>query len=113
MQRRPKLAFGAWLLALALSPYLVFRALDLLWPFPVEALHRPPAAVVADRAGEPLRFFLPVDQRWRFPVGLDELPPELPRALVASEDRRFLRHGGIDLRAVLRAAWTNLRAGAV
>lgn len=113
LQRRPKLAFGGLLLAIALSPWLAFLALDLLFPFPWEALHRPPAAVVADRAGEPLRFFLPADQRWRFPVGLDELPPELPRALLASEDRRFLRHGGVDLRAVLRAAWTNLRAGAV
>ena len=101
---------GLFLLAL---PYLAFRALDLLFPFPWDALHRPPAVVVEDRAGQPLRFFLPADQRWRFPVGLDDLPPELPRALVASEDRRFFRHGGIDLRAVLRAAWTNLRAGEV
>ncbi len=110
---RHRRAASALLLALFLAPYLAFRALDLFFPFPLEALHRPPAAVVTDRSGEPLRFFLPADQRWRFPVRLDELPPELPRALVASEDRRFFRHGGVDTRAVLRAAWANLRAGAV
>jgi penicillin-binding protein 1C len=95
------------------SPWVLFAALDWLFPFPWQALERPPALVVADHDGEPLRFFLPPDQRWRLPVRLSELPPELPRALVASEDRRFYRHFGVDPLAVLRAAWTDLRAGAV
>jgi penicillin-binding protein 1C len=95
------------------SPFLWFLTLDFLFPFPWEKLQRPPAVVVEDRAGEPLRFFLPADQRWRFPVRLSELPPELPRALVASEDRRFFRHGGIDPLAVARAAWSNLRRGEI
>jgi len=69
--------------------------------------------VVTDRTGEPLRFFLPADHRWRFPVRLAELPPELPQALVASEDRRFRRHFGVDPIAVVRAAWANLRSGKV
>lgn len=92
------------------GPYLLFLLLDLLFPFPWEALERPPAVMVLDRHGEPLRFFLPADQRWRFPVRLSELPPEFPRALVASEDQRFWRHPGIDLLAVARAAWTDVRA---
>ena len=95
------------------SPFLWFFALNLLFPFPWEALERPPAVVVTDRFGEPLRYFLPADQRWRFPVRLEELPPELPRALVASEDRRFYRHPGVDPVAVARAAWANLRSGEV
>jgi penicillin-binding protein 1C len=110
--RRPRdyAVLGAAVLA---SPFAVFAALDWLFPFPWRALERPPALVVADRTGEPLRFFLPADQRWRLPVRLAELPPELPRALVASEDRRFYRHFGVDPLAVARAAWTDLRAGAV
>jgi penicillin-binding protein 1C len=91
------------------SPWLWFRTLDWLFPFPWERLQRPPAVVVADRQGQPLRFFLPADQRWRFPVRLSELPAELPRALVASEDRRFYRHFGVDPVAVVRAAWSNLK----
>ncbi|HSF40823.1 MAG TPA: penicillin-binding protein 1C [Thermoanaerobaculia bacterium] len=87
--------------------------MDLVFPFPWEDLHRPPAVVVEDRMGEPLRFFLPADQRWRFPVRLEDLPPELPRALVASEDRRFWEHPGVDPAAVVRAAWSNLRSGEV
>jgi penicillin-binding protein 1C len=100
-------------LTIALAPWLWFFTLNLLFPFPWESLERPPAVVVMDRTGAPLRFFLPADDRWRFPVKLSDLPPELPRALVASEDRWFYRHPGINPVAIVRAAWSNLRAGEV
>jgi penicillin-binding protein 1C len=101
------------LFLLPLLPFLWLAVLNLLFPFPWETLHRPPAVVVTDRVGEPLRFFLPADQRWRFPVKLSELPAELPRALVASEDRWFWRHPGVNPAAIARAAWANLAAGEV
>ena len=44
-------------------------------------------------------------------VKLDELPPYLPDALLATEDRRFYSHMGIDPRGLLRAIYTNFRAG--
>jgi penicillin-binding protein 1C len=106
---RRRFALGLALAVLLAAPYLWFRVLDLAFPFPLEKLQRPVAVVVEDRTGEPLRFFLPADQRWRFPVRLAELPPELPRSLVASEDRRFYRHSGVDPVAIARAAWSNLR----
>ncbi len=31
---------------------------------------------------------------------LDEISPALERAVIASEDRRFYEHGGVDLRAI-------------
>ena len=46
-------------------------------------------------------------------VQLAELPPELPAAVLAAEDRRFFRHGGVDWFGILRAAFYNLRAGRV
>ncbi|MEK7338749.1 MAG: transglycosylase domain-containing protein, partial [candidate division NC10 bacterium] len=45
------------------------------------------------------------------PVLLDEVPPHLTGAILAVEDRRFLSHGGLDLRAIARAALVNLRHG--
>jgi penicillin-binding protein 1C len=108
LRRRRRLAVAAALALVAAGPFCWFLLLDLLFPFPEAALHRPAAAVVTDRHGAPLRFFLPADERWRFPVTLAELPPELPRALIASEDRRFYSHPGIDPLAVLRAARSNL-----
>src|SRR5215470_5923677 len=47
------------------------------------------------------------------PVRIEETPRVLINAVLAAEDHRFFEHGGIDLRALLRAAWTNLRAGRV
>jgi penicillin-binding protein 1B len=47
------------------------------------------------------------------PVRLDETPRVLIDAVLAAEDHRFFEHGGVDVRALLRAAWANLRAGRV
>ncbi len=41
------------------------------------------------------------------------LPPYLVQAVVATEDRRFFEHPGIDIIGIMRAAWANLRAGRV
>jgi penicillin-binding protein 1B len=43
-------------------------------------------------------------------VRLDEVPPLLPAGLIHVEDRNFDDHLGVDPKAVLRAAWANLRA---
>jgi penicillin-binding protein 1C len=110
---RRRLVLGIALALLLAAPYLWFRALDFVFPFPWENLQRPPAVIVLDSHGQPLRFFLPADEKWRFPVRLSELPPELPKALVASEDRRFYWHLGVDPAAVARAAWLNLKRGKV
>jgi penicillin-binding protein 1B len=56
----------------------------------------------ADRPGADVR-----------PVRLAEVPTVLLRAVLAAEDHRFFAHGGLDLRGVARAAWTNMRAGRV
>jgi penicillin-binding protein 1B len=47
------------------------------------------------------------------PIRLDETPKVLIDAVLAAEDHRFFAHGGLDPRALLRAAWANLRAGRV
>ncbi len=57
---------------------------------------------VTDRRGE--------DHR---PVRLAETPRVLVDAVLAAEDHRFFAHGALDTRALLRAAWSNLRAGRV
>jgi penicillin-binding protein 1A len=47
------------------------------------------------------------------PLRLKEMPAYLPQAVIATEDRRFYSHYGVDPIGLLRAAWTNLRAGHV
>lgn len=47
------------------------------------------------------------------PVTLRDLPPFLPQAVLASEDRRFYSHFGLDFWGLGRAAWVNMNAGRV
>src|SRR6516162_4488709 len=45
------------------------------------------------------------------PLTLQEMSPYLPRAVIATEDRRFYSHFGIDLIGLMRASIANLAAG--
>ncbi len=46
-------------------------------------------------------------------VTLGATTPLLPQALIAIEDKRFYQHPGVDLIAMLRAGWIDLRAGSL
>ncbi|MDG2482111.1 MAG: PBP1A family penicillin-binding protein [Alphaproteobacteria bacterium] len=46
-------------------------------------------------------------------IHFEELPHSLIQAVVATEDRRYFEHVGIDLRGIARAALANIRAGGV
>ncbi|HJN25066.1 MAG TPA: PBP1A family penicillin-binding protein, partial [Rhodospirillales bacterium] len=47
------------------------------------------------------------------PVGLNELPPALPQAVLATEDRRFYSHFGLDLIGLARATYANISVGRI
>jgi penicillin-binding protein 1A len=47
----------------------------------------------------------------REPVAGDRITPSLKDATVAIEDKNFFKEGGIDLQAITRAGWRDLRAG--
>ena len=51
------------------------------------------------------------ERRSYVPIG--EIPRHVVLAVVASEDRRFFRHWGLDLIGVFRATLRNMRAGSV
>ena len=93
--------------------FAAFWICNARYPFPVHRLYPPAATRILDRHGEPLRFFLPLDGRWRFPVALEDVTPDMVRVLVASEDRFFRYHPGVNPFSIMRAAWTNLIAGQV
>lgn len=44
---------------------------------------------------------------------IDEIPPLLVKAFVASEDKNFYQHGGVDYQAIARATLANVTAGEV
>jgi penicillin-binding protein 1A len=72
---------------------------------------RPPTQVrLMDAEGRPFDAFALVRRTW---VDLEDLPDVAWQAVVASEDRRFFDHGGVDALGILRAAWVNLAAGEI
>jgi penicillin-binding protein 1C len=66
---------------------------------------------VLDRHGRLVRELRAGDGKRRAPVRLEELSPQLAPALIATEDRRFFWHRGVDPLAILRAAGQALAAG--
>jgi penicillin-binding protein 1C len=72
-----------------------------------------PGIVLRDRYGLALRDARAADGSRRRWVALDRMDPDLLAAVLATEDRRFYRHPGVDVLAALRAAGANLRAGRV
>jgi penicillin-binding protein 1C len=60
--------------------------------------------LVLARDGSILRGFLSVDGKWRLPTAASDVDPLYRRMLIATEDRRFETHVGVDPFAVLRAA---------
>lgn len=65
---------------------------------------------IYDRTGEVLLYDLHQDVR-RTVVPFEEISRHIKNATIAIEDDQFYNHHGIDLRAIMRAAISNLRAG--
>jgi len=59
------------------------------------------------------RMFASFGQIYGDALTVAELPPSLVQAVIATEDRRFYDHPGIDPIGLARAVWMNLRAGRV
>ena len=98
----PAVALGA---AGLLGFYLVFSSV----PLPDDLTTT--SSVVYDRDGEELGGLL--GEVAREDVALSSLPQHVPAAVLGAEDRGFFDHRGISARGVLRALFTNVRAGSV
>ena len=68
------------------------------------------ASIVLDRNGEELTRLL---RTRRVAVPLDSLPEYVPAAFVATEDKEFWEHSGVDWSRVIGATFANVKAGGV
>ena len=85
----------------------LYVAISLPEPASFELPERNPGITILDVNGAPMA------RRGSFrgdAVRLDELPPYLARAVIATEDRRFYDHWGIDPYGLARAVLANIRA---
>lgn len=111
----PRSVGVGWRVALALSA-LVFQAAAQAEAIPsfeaVRARHVSSEAKLLDRNGELLsQVRLDAKVRRLDWVPLDRFSPALQAALIASEDKRFYQHDGVDWQAFAGAMWDNLRRG--
>ena len=100
------------LLVLVLGSYFWFTT-----PLPDLAHLRERAALgdtrILDRTGR-LLYAVPDPLSGRQqPVALTQIAPALRQATIAVEDASFHQNVGLDLRGIVRAAWSNLRSGRI
>ncbi|MDX1400435.1 MAG: PBP1A family penicillin-binding protein [Kiloniellales bacterium] len=96
--------------ALATGGIVAYYAYDLPDIDQVEGISRAASVKLTASDGREIATF---GGRFGKPVQLEELPPDLPRAVIAIEDRRFYDHPGIDVRGILRAMLRNLSEGRI
>jgi len=100
---------GIWA-GMAAGAVLVVLAFDLPDVSTINHFVRRPSLTFVSSDGQPIATY---GDQFGGAVELSEMSPWLPKAVLATEDRRFYQHIGIDFIGLARAAWVNLRAGRV
>jgi len=87
---------------------LVFLLLAFIFSLPRPLFDVPYSPVLFDREGNLLGARVASDGQWRFP-GTEKINEKFALALIETEDHRFRTHLGVDLPAIARAAYQNIR----
>jgi len=72
-----------------------------------------PSTLIYDRKGRLLYEIMDPHSGKHQPLPLPEIPIRLQQATIATEDATFYSNPGVDLLAILRAIWINVRGGEV
>ncbi|PKU23395.1 carboxypeptidase [Telmatospirillum siberiense] len=103
------LTVAIWV-AIGLGGVIAYYAYDLPDLENLTATARRPSITLLSADGETIAAYGDV---YGEPVNLQDLPASLPQAVMATEDRHFYSHFGLDLIGLARAMVVNLRAGHV
>lgn len=116
MTRRFRTAFK-WtlfsILALFLAAAVVYVTVlaDLPGPSAVAQSVQRPSTQILDRHGRLLYEVIDPNGSKQTPLPLSAMPLACRQAAIATEDKNFYQHPGIDLSAIARAVWQNTQAG--
>lgn len=111
MSKRLKRWLGGAAAAVAVAA-VALATLDRLFPPDLTRLeHR--STLILDRDGRLLQAFTADDGAWRLPVTLDAVDARYVQMLIASEDKRFYGHWGVDPLALGRAVGQLMTEGRV
>jgi penicillin-binding protein 1C len=92
---------------------VLIATLLLVLPDPDLAKAKRQSPIVFSNEGKILKAYLSEDSKWRFETTPDDVPALYLKMLLAYEDSRYYSHHGVDLLAVVRAAYLLLRHGGV
>lgn len=99
--------------SIALTGLLLLLAVATLWwPLPEPLFNQPLSRQLLDENQQLLSARIATDQQWRFAL-VSPLSKTYKTALIAYEDKRFMRHPGVDPVAIIRALYLNLKSGRV
>lgn len=106
------LALGATSGGAGIATYETYRAIESQLPDPseIKAFAHRGTILIKGSDGSILQ---QIGEGTRQKIPLDQIPDKLIQAFIASEDKNFYEHTGIDYRAVVRALRANLTAGEV
>ncbi len=98
---------GLWLM-LGFAGLMVYFAIGLPDPENLQIPQRAPSIIIIDHNGSEIA------RRGAYRgnvLRIEEMPPHLLHAVIATEDKRFYSHFGVDPLGLLRAVFANLGAG--
>ena len=101
-QAKPPRRRSGWFGRLLKWAFILFVVVPLALVLVYRFVPPPGTLLMAQRAAEGRGW----DYRWR---NIDDISPNLVRAVIASEDARFCRHGGFDTEAIEQALAANRR----
>ena len=96
-----------------IAGWVIIARLDIDWPTVWQPLRFQPALAteIYDRNGQLLAQLYKDELRYYVPFQL--LPNNLISAVIATEDKNFWTHYGVDLEGIGRAFWANFRSGEI
>lgn len=83
-----------------------------IFSLPDPLFDRPLSTILYDSEGRVLSARLADDEQWRFPPA-DSIPSNLEACILQFEDKRFHSHLGVDILALGRAVFQNIRSGRI
>jgi len=84
-------------------------AAAIVFAMPRYPFSAPYSTVITDSSGNLLGAHIAGDGQWRFPEA-DSVPYKFTQCIIAYEDKRFRNHCGIDILALFRAMYHDIRA---
>ena len=95
---------------LALTGVFIYFSKDIPDPNKIANRSVAQSTKIYDRTGEHLLYEIHGEEK-RTTIKLDQVSKHLINATIATEDKKFYDHYGIDFKGIARAAWKNIIAG--